>query len=76
MDGTLPCQPVEGIFEVGYALVFYGEGGAFPGPADQSPEVDDRGGVDGEFGVHCVHRKLNGDAGNNFTFWEAGVNNL
>ena len=28
---TLPCQPVEGIFEVDYALVFYGEGDAFPG---------------------------------------------
>lgn len=76
MNRTLPCQPVEGISEVDYALVFYGEGGSFPGTADQSPKVDDRGGADDEFGVYCIHRKLNWDAGNDFTFWEIGLNNL
>lgn len=76
MDRTLPCQPVECISEVNYALVFYGEGSGFPGTADQSPKVDDRGGADGEFGVHCIHRKLNWDAGNYFTFRETGFNNL
>jgi hypothetical protein len=73
---TLPCQPVEGIFEVDYALVFYGEGDAFPGTADQSPKIDDGGGADGEFGVYCIHRKLNRDAGNDLTFWESWLNNL
>lgn len=65
---TLPSQPVEGIFEVDYALVFYSEGDAFPCTADQSPKIDDGGGADGEFGVHRIHRKLDRDAGNDLTF--------
>lgn len=74
---ALPRQPVEGVLEVDDALVFYGEGGALAGAADQSPKVDDGGGADVEFGIHCIHRTLNWDAGNDLTaFGKTGLNNL
>lgn len=77
MNGALPCQPVEGVLEVRNTLIFYGEGDAFPTAADQSAKVDDGGGADVVFGVHCVHRKLNWDAGNDFTsFCDIGLDNL
>lgn len=77
MNGALPRQPIEGVLEVSNTLVFYGEGGAFPSATDQSPKVDDRGRADVVFGVHCIHGKLNWDAGNDFTsFCDIGFNNL
>jgi hypothetical protein len=77
MHGTLPCQPVDGVLEVSNALVFYGEGGALTSAADQSPKVDDGRRADVEFGVYCIHRKLNWDAGNDITsFCKLGLYNL
>ena len=77
MKGALPCQPIQGILEVDHALIFYGEEGTFTSAIDQSPEVDDGGGADVVLGEHRSHRKLNRDAGNNFTsFWDIRLNNL
>ena len=77
MKGALPCQPIQGILEVDHALIFYGEEGAFTSAIDQSSEVDDGGGADVVLGEHRSHRKLNRDAGNNFTsFWDIRLNNL
>lgn len=67
MKGGLACQPIKGVLEVDHTLIFYGEGATFPGATDQSPKVDDGGGTDVVFGEHCIHRKLNWDAGNDFT---------
>lgn len=77
LNGALPCHPIKGILEVSNTLIFYGEGGAFTSATDQSPKVDDGGGADVVFGVYCIHRKLNWDAGNDFTsFRGIGLNNL
>lgn len=77
MEGALPCQPIEGVFEIDHTSIFYGEGGAFARATDQSPEVDDGGGDDAVSGEHGIHRDLNWDAGNDFTsFWDTGLNNL
>lgn len=77
MNGALPRQPVEGVLEVRDTLVFYADGGALASAAQQSPEVDDGGGADVEFGIRCGHRYLNWDAGNDLTpFCKIRFNNL
>lgn len=77
LNGALPCHPIKGILEVSNTLIFYGEGGAFTSATHQSPKVDDGGGADVVFGVYCIHRKLNWDAGNDFTsFLGVGLDNL
>lgn len=77
MNGAFPRQPIKGVLEVSNTLIFYGEGDASPSATDQSPKVDDGRGADVIFGVHCIHRTLNWDAGNDFTpFCDIGLNNL
>lgn len=77
MNGALPCQPVKGVSKVSNTLIFYGEAGAFTGAINQSPEVDDGGRADVVFGEHCIHGKLNWNAGNDFTsFCDIGFNDL
>lgn len=73
----LPCQPRKDELEVSKTLIFYGESGALTTATDQSPKVDDGGGADVVFGEQRIHRKLNWDAGNDFTsFRDIGLSNL
>lgn len=77
MNGAHPRHPIKGKPEVSNTLIFYGEGGALTSAADQSPQVDDRGGSDAVLREHCIHRELNWDAGDDFaSFCDIGLNDL